>query len=189
MPRARDYKAEYRRRLERGLARGLTRTQARGHAPQGKAPNRAERASPSDAKLESALRELRRGRTLTASARSAHVSPERLRRFLSDARLGRREGRRWIFEDDRPRRISIYTKRKRRDLTVADYRQAALAGRYWDAAHRFVASNDINLLTPFIGQSVIDASGRRHLLETDPNAIHRLAAAGGPAFHEIYRLT
>jgi hypothetical protein len=30
--------------------------------------------------------------------------------------------------------------------------------------------------------------GRLHPLETDPNAIHRLAAAGGPAFHEIYRI-
>lgn len=54
---------------------------------------------------------------------------------------------------------------------------------------QFVRTNDIEILTPFIGQGVTDSSGRFHPFETNPNAIHRLKAAGGPAFHEVYRLT
>ena len=171
MPKRRDYQAEYNRRMARGMAAGLTKAQARGHAP------------------KPAAKALRDGASLTASARSAHVSPERLRRYVTQTGLARREGRRWVAQDKRPRPVLIYSRRKRREIVAADYEQSALAGRYWDTAHRFVASNDIELLTPFIGQAVIDARGQRHPLETDPNSIHRLAAAGGPAFHEIYRLT
>jgi hypothetical protein len=43
-------------------------------------------------------------------------------------------------------------------------------------------------LLPFEGRSVTDAKGEAHPLETDPNALYRLAAAGSELFHEIYRL-
>lgn len=188
MARQRDYRAEYRRRIARGIAAGLTKTQARGHAPRPAAKPPKHPPEP-DPKLDAAFKVLRAGKSLTASARAAQVSPERLRRYVTQTGLARREGRRWVAQDERKRRVPIYSKRKRREIIVANYEQAALAGRYWDAAHRFVASNDIELLAPFTGQAVTDARGQRHPLETDPNSIHRLAAAGGPAFHEIYRLT
>jgi hypothetical protein len=182
MAKQRDYKAEYQRRVTCGFAKGLSRTQARGHA---------SRAKPvaGDAKLEKALAALREGKSLTAAASKAHVSPERFRQFVREGNLARLEGRRWVVADNRARGVPIFSKRKRLTIIAANYEQAALAGRYWDAAHRFVASNDMSLIEPFVGQSVRDAKGKLHPLETDPNAIHRLAAAGGPAFHEIYRLT
>ena len=36
--------------------------------------------------------------------------------------------------------------------------------------------------------AVRDTAGRLHPLETDPNRLHRIAAADDQVFHEIYRL-
>jgi hypothetical protein len=33
------------------------------------------------------------------------------------------------------------------------------------------------------------ANGRRYVLETRPNELHRLAAMESPPFHEIYKIT
>ncbi len=74
------------------------------------------------------------------------------------------------------------------DLTLRDFEQASLNGKHLAAVGGYLTSNDIDLLRPFEGQSVIDVSGVSHPLETDPNALYRFAHAGGEAFHEIYRL-
>jgi hypothetical protein len=189
MARNRDYKAEYQRRIARGLARGLSRSQARGH------PKASERlivpppktAAP-DPKLEAAFKRLRSGESLTKAAKSAHVSRERFRRFVKAKGLAQLEGRRWVITDKRPRKIATLTKGRQRELTVPTLQEASIAGAYWDAAGRFVRSNDLDLLTPYEGQGVTDAKGRFHPFETDPNELHRLAAMDAPAFHEIYEI-
>ena len=185
----RDYKAEYRRRIARGLKRGLTRAQARGHSKP--ATRRAEKATPpkADHKLNAAILEMNRGRSLTAAARFSHISPERLRAFLAFYELGDREGRRWVLQDERPRRILVMTNGSFRVVTVAGYLPARLVGEHHHAAGEFVRTNDIQLLKPFEGKSVRSTDGKRHRLETDPNAIHRIAAMDTPPFHEIYEIT
>ncbi len=45
------------------------------------------------------------------------------------------------------------------------------------------------LLKPFEGKSIKDILGREHHLETRPNVLHRLLAAGTESYEEIYRLT
>lgn len=184
--RTRDYKAEYRRRVERGVKRGLSRTQARGHG--GKARASQEPLPPVDSSVWKAYLDLRTHKSLSKAARLNKVSPERLRRLLREQGLAKREGRAWTYTDKLARRVLIYSARKELQIVVSGYEQAAIAGAYWHAAHEFVRTNRIELLDPFVGRVVIDNKGRRHPLETDPNAIHRLAAAGGPAFHEIYRV-
>ncbi len=73
-------------------------------------------------------------------------------------------------------------------LTLRGFDQASLNGRHLAAVGQFLGSNKIELLAPFIDQSVIDARGQSHPLETDPNVLHRLAAAGSEVFHDVYRL-
>lgn len=189
MARKRDYKAEYQRRIARGLARGLSRSQARGH------PRAGERfiepppkPTAPDPKLEEAFKLLRSGQSLTKAARATHVSRERFRRYVAAKGLARLEGRRWVITDDRPRRIPILTKGRQRELIVPDLKEASRAGGYWDAAGRFVRTNDRKIITEFEGQGVIDTKGRFHPFETDPNELHRLAAMDAPAFHEIYEI-
>src|SRR5215208_3982320 len=94
--RKRDYKAEYRRRIERGLAKGLSKSQARGHPRSGERHSSTRTSTPRyDRRLEMGLKEMRRGKSLKASARSAHVAPERLRTYDAiQTGLVHKEGRR-----------------------------------------------------------------------------------------------
>lgn len=187
LPRKRDYKAEYQRRIANAAKRGLTRSQARGHARPSEAAIRP--SPPRDAgPLEAALKTMRETGSQSAAAKAHHISPERLRRYVRQNELAERNGRVWSFTDNRPREMQVISNGEIRQLKLAGFEQASLNGQYLAAVKAFLSSNDIELLTPFIGQSVIDTKGKPHPLETNPNTLHRLAAAGSEVFHEVYRL-
>jgi len=136
MPRRRrDHSAEYRRRIAKGLAKGLSRSQARGH------PKAAERhsspkkkaAALEDHRQQIALRSLRKGMSLTASAREAGLSAERLRHFLSTTGAGRKRGRRWFVREDLPRRMLLYTSGEAIAVTVSKRGAASEIARFMNA--------------------------------------------------------
>lgn len=187
MSRQRDFKAEYQRRVANAAKRGLSRSQARGHARIGEATIKS-RPLASDQKLEAALKELRKSRNQALAAKSAGVSSERLRRFLRENSLVEGRGRNLKISDNRNRDMMVLSNGDAREMRLRDFEQASLNGRHLAAVRNFLNSNDRDYLTEFVGQSVIDAKGKAHPLETDPNALHRLAAAGDAVFHEIYRL-
>lgn len=185
--RTRDYKSEYQRRIANAAKRGLSRSQARGHARAGENSVRAKPVQ-SDDRLEDALRLLRQTGNQSRAAREAGVSAERFRRFLRSNSLAQRKGRQWRITDNRSRRMTVITSGEAVELTLRDFDQSSLNGRHLAAVGAFLRTNDADLLVPFVGQSVLDATGVAHPLETDPNALYRLAAAGSEVFHEIYRL-
>ncbi len=188
MARKRNYREEYRRRIERGLARGLSRSQARGHPKPSERPVEAAPVK-ADSKINAAILEMNRNTSMTAAARSRHVSAERLRRFVAVQRLGESDGRRWVMTDSRPRIVQVMTGGRERTLTVDGYDQARLVGEHHQAVGEFVRTNDIELIKPFEGRSVRGANGREYPLETDPNELHRIASMDMPPFHEIYAIT
>ena len=189
--RKRDYKAEYRRRIERGLKKGLSRSQARGHPKPAEKPvsprKKSARVRP-DKSLDAAIREMNRGTSMTAAARAEHVSVERLRRFLVQESLADKEGTRWVPKDQRPRRVPVMTGGRFRILTVDGYQQARIVGEHHNAVGQFVRSNNLSVIEPFVGLHIRGANGNTYLLETDPNALHRIAAMDTPPFHEIYEI-
>lgn len=187
MARKRDYKAEYQRRIASAAKRGLSRSQARGHARSGEKPLRAKPASIDDG-LEAALKRLREIGNQGRAAKDAGVSVERFRSFLRSNSLAVRQGRQWRITDNRPRRVPVISQGERKEITLRDFEQASLNGKHRNAVKAFLSSNDRELLEPFEGRSVIDAKGKAHPLETNPNVLHRLASAGEALFHEIYRL-
>jgi hypothetical protein len=132
---------------------------------------------------------MNRGRSLSAAAREFHVSSKQLQKFLLQRRLAKRKGQRWIPKDNRPRRVPVMTGGRFRVLTVRGYKEARLVGEHHNAVGEFVRSNDIQLIKPFRGSTVQSVSGRKYLLETSPNALHRIAAMDSPQFHEIYEIT
>jgi hypothetical protein len=73
-------------------------------------------------------------------------------------------------------------------MTVGGFDQASLWGHYVNDVGDFLRSNEIELLAPYRGQGVRTDKGRLIPFETDPNALHRLASAGLPAFHEVYEI-
>ena len=187
MSRQRDYKAEYERRIAGAAKRGLSRSQARGHARSGERPIRPKPIK-SDDGLEAALKRLREIGNQGSAAKDAGISAERLRRFLRENLLAERRGKRWHITDKRSRRMTVISGGEAREIALRDFDQASLNGKHLAAVGRFLRTNDIDLLRLFDGQAVIDVKGKAHPLETEPNALYRLAHAGSEVFHEVYRL-
>jgi hypothetical protein len=139
--------------------------------------------------IEIAVREMNRGRSRTATARSLRLAPDDLRRTLKQLRLLKRKGKRWVFSDDRPRRIRVVTEGRTRNVIVRGYEQAHVVSEYHHAVRAFLRTNNLKFLKPFRHRTVQAMNGREFVLETDPNALHRIAAMDSPQFHEIYEIT
>jgi len=187
MARQRDFKAEYARRIANAAAKGLSRSQARGHARTGEAQIKGPKAKTDD-RLEAALRVLRQTGDRTAAAKSVNIAPERLRRFLRENVQIEGRGRSLKITDNRHRDMTVISDGKAQELRLRDFDQASLNGQHLSAVREFIRTNDRELLLPFDDRAVIDAKGKAHPLETDPNELHRIAAQGDEVFHEIYRL-
>jgi hypothetical protein len=136
-----------------------------------------------------AVREMNRGRSLTDAARSIGFPPKTMQEQLRRRGLLKRKGKRWVFKDDRPRKVVITTGGRSRTLTVRGYEEASIASAYQLAAKKFLSTNQLKFLQSFKGRALEAANGRRYPLETDPNAVHRVAAMDSPPFHEIYEIT
>ena len=185
--RQRDYKAEYQRRIANAEKRGLSRSQARGHARAGEATLKPK-PSAIDAKLIDALAAFEQDNSITDAAKAAGISPERLRRFLQDEGLVSKAQRRWSFTSKPYCEMLVIANSGMTMVKLASFQQASFNGRYLNAAHRFFYSNDPDHLKPFAGVVVIDAKGKAHPLETDPNSLLRAWHRDADFFPEIYRL-
>jgi hypothetical protein len=186
----RNYVVEYARRMARAVANGLSRSQARGHPKPAEAVTRSKRtAKPlEDDRLQLALKVLRQEKSLTAAAREAKVSPERLRHYVTKKNIVERQGRRWIVRQQLPRRMLLFSDGRALQVVVGDFASASKIGRFMSAASAFLRTNNRAGLRSFEGMSVSDVSGRTHAFETRPNSLYRLASAHDQSFEHIYRI-
>jgi hypothetical protein len=191
MPRVkRDYRAEYRRRIARGASKGISRSQARGHPKPTEAAVSSRRPPKpiEDDRLQLAFKVLRQEKSLTAAARAAKLSPERLRRYATQRDILERQGRRWIVRHDLPRRMKLFSDGKTLQVVVGDFDSASKIGRFMSAVSHFLRTNRPAAFGEFEGESVTDISGTTHPFETRPNVLYRLASVHDQSFEHIYRI-
>ena len=143
---------------------------------------------PSDDRFETALKYLREGRSQKRAAEIGMVSVSRFRRFIREHKLAKRKGRLWVITDRRTREIQIISQHGVEHIRVRGFGGASLAMRHRAAVQKFLDTNDISLLAPFEGGAVNDISRQKHMLETRPNVLYRIANAGSDADMKIYRL-
>ena len=81
------------------------------------------------------------GASQRQAARSAGVTPERLRRFLKENTAARREGGKWIINDPRSATVYMATRGKLATVTMPLATTSDI-GRHWGAVNKFLASNN-----------------------------------------------
>jgi len=193
MPRKRDYAKEYQRRINRGLARGYSRAKARGHASAPDLLRGASKLVLFDPKLEAALKALRRtGEPLTKVAREAGIGRERLSRYIKSVAGASRTGRKWVFNDQRIRKLAIIEAGAEEPsvIKVRGYEAAHLAGLHAYEAGQVL--QDQSLYPAFVrrweGIRVRDANGKWRTLSTDLNQLYRAILAQDYSFERFYSI-
>ena len=107
----RNYAVEYARRIARAVTRDFRRAKPAATPSRLRPLSGSKRtAKPlEDDRLQLALKVLRQEKSLTAAAREAKVSPERLRRYATEKNIIERRGRRWIVRRELPRRMLLFS--------------------------------------------------------------------------------
>jgi hypothetical protein len=182
--RHRNYRAEYQRRIAKSLAVGKSRSAARGHPTAADLPKPVGPRDRNSA-LEKALTRVKRGETQKAAAAAEGVSVEKLRVYQKLNTASVRQGRKWIIFDSRPVPMWIATNGKLKAVEVAAD-DASDIGRYWGHVNRFLESNRLSHLEPFVGKGVRDIQGRAYPFEVRPNVLRKLDSVGELDFLEIY---
>jgi hypothetical protein len=131
---------------------------------------------------------LRQEKSLSAAAKAAKVSPERLRYYATQRDFIERQGRRWIVRPQLPRRMLVFSDGRPVLVVVGDFASASKIGRFMSAVSHFLRTNNPTGLREFEGASVTDVSGRTYPFETRPNALYRIASAHDQSFEHIYRI-
>jgi hypothetical protein len=187
--RIRDYHKEYQRRLLRAVMRGLSKSQARGHPRAGEQSVSAKaKAALEDARLQQGLRALRKGDTLAGAARSAGLSSERLRKYITDHKIGRKRERRWTLVERKLRwQWVIFSEGRMVSIIVSDAETNSIIGTYLNAVLRLLDTNDSTALKRFRHVSVRDVAGHKYRLEVNPNVLYRLAHAERETPEDFYR--
>lgn len=117
------------------------------------------------------LSRVRRGEgPLSRLAREERISPSTVRRATG---AFRKRGDRWkATKMDRiERHMRSYEHGERIEVRINDSRTATLLSRYANAVGRYRETGDSSGLAEFQGKTYIDAEGREHGFEADPQAL------------------
>jgi hypothetical protein len=138
--------------------------------------------------LQLTFRVLRQEKNLSAAAKAAKLSPERLRHLATERKLLERKGRRYVVRRDLPRRMLLFSAGRERTIVVGDFDAASKVGRYMSAVGKFLRTNKPEVLGEFVGENVKDIFGKTHDFETRANTLYRIGSPSDRSFEQIYRI-
>ncbi len=133
------------------------------------------------------LSQMRERKSLSRASEEFGISPETAQSHIRSAIKKKRN--RWVAKkhDRIQRQMVINEKGESKSIIVINSKDASLIGKYHNAVKQFLQTGDESLLKPFKNESIKDSRGRKHLLETNPQALFDIAEAREDAeFFEIY---
>ena len=139
--RSRNYKAEYARRIARGTAKGISRSQARGHPKPSEAAVTSKRPPRpiEDERLQLAFKVLRQEKSLSAAARAAKISPERLRHFATKGTSSSARAADGSSGTSAPPHAALHATAELSKSSSATSTSASKIGRFMSAVSHFLA--------------------------------------------------
>ncbi len=179
--------SEYSRRIRRLMGKGYSISQARGHPKAGETYASGGIFQP-DKRLADAVARIKSGDSLTATSKTFHISRERLRQAVWEKGEYVRQGRRYRFIPRVRNDLPLYSEGESIRVLVDDD-HARLLGEFMAGVRKFLRTNKIEHLAPFVGGGVTDIKGQFRPFETDPEELYRLDAKGRAVFHQIYQLS
>ena len=140
-------------------------------------------------RLSAAFSHIKSGKkTLTKAAQDLHISPKRVRLFLLERGDYVRQGPRYHFIPRRRNDLPLYSNQGSIRVLVDDANASSL-GEFMAGVRKFLRTNKIKHLAPFVGGGIADVKGKYHRFETNPEELYRLDAKGRAVFHQIYQLS
>jgi hypothetical protein len=133
------------------------------------------------------LRRIRHGDSLAVSCEESGISQKEAVKYLRNC-LYKKKGR-WIPKkhDFIEREVNIYENGEIRAIVIKGSKNSAIIGEYYNAVKNYLVSGDPSYLKPFKKKTIIDAYGKKHKLETDPDKIRDIEESKEEAeFFEVY---
>ena len=134
-----------------------------------------------------ALRMIRAGTPLSTASRNVGLSPNKVIQHLGKNVYKSKGKWRAKVTDSIHRSMHIYSKGRLRTIILKNSADASLIGSYFADVRYYLSSGDQTVLMKYRGVNIIDAEGKAHPLETDPQTIRAIEdGKENPEFFEVY---
>ncbi|MFA6462035.1 MAG: hypothetical protein WCV90_07260 [Candidatus Woesearchaeota archaeon] len=111
--------------------------------------------------------------SMTSATKEMQIS---IKKVLANVGTAITKGKNGIYMakkyDSLFRKLKIYEKGYLKSITVINYKDAQLIGKYHNAIQKLLYGKDLEALKEFEEVIIIDCNGIKHTLETDPNQIY-----------------
>jgi hypothetical protein len=177
------------RAVRRAQARPQTR-RTRKRVPTKRPPERAGSKQASSRRPKrrvlDAVAKMRKGKSLTRAARSAHTTRTTVRKYASKVLKPIESGRyRVKASDSLSRELRFLSRDGIVIAKVRSSREASEIASYWNAVDHYLRTGSIERLADYRG-STVRVGRKRMPFITDPATLERLAHAGEVRFEDLY---